>query len=298
MDLRKMGRLAPSVLALAVSCHLASFAGNNQGEEIAAPYHFSGAKSPDELADRIEKLLSHSTRGDLGRILSVRDSTAAIAAGWQRVRLTMPETKQDEWVVPDSLAISRFLGLIEGRFSVSVPKVWEETVRSITGYSRETVWFPARLDLLLLKRDIAEWRVEADRGNWLVTKGNYQIVLPAEDRAGPVENAVVELAESKTYVAMYGSSTIGYKLFAVDPTSRKVIWTSEVWGPSMVRPRGALILIREGGDWHFVTIRSSGDLVAVFGISGGAVYLEAFDSKTGENRCRFSTAYFKLVGQN
>jgi hypothetical protein len=39
-------------------------------------------------------------------------------------------------------------------------------------------------------------------------------------------------------------------------------------------------------------MRSTDETLVVFGISDNAVYVEVFDRLTGENRCRFSTAYF------
>jgi outer membrane protein assembly factor BamB len=88
---------------------------------------------------------------------------------------------------------------------------------------------------------------------------------------------------------LYGSPST-YRLFAVDQGTGKVVWSSKVWGSSKVWPRG--VIANSGPDWHFVSMRPSGGTLVVFGLSGTGIYVEAFDRKTGENRCRFSTAYF------
>jgi hypothetical protein len=51
----------------------------------------TSAKTPDQLADRIDGLLASRGRSDLDRMISAPDRTTAIAAGWERVRRTMPE---------------------------------------------------------------------------------------------------------------------------------------------------------------------------------------------------------------
>ena len=77
----------------------------NQKEETAG---LSQPGSPEELAARFGKLLLTSTRSDLDRLASISDCTAAMAAGWERVRRTMPETQQKAVVTPDSLALLVF----------------------------------------------------------------------------------------------------------------------------------------------------------------------------------------------
>jgi hypothetical protein len=81
----------------------------------------ASAGSPDELAERLDTLLSNCRRSDLDRLVVSSDGTAAVAAGWERVRRTLPETEDDP-VSPDMMAVSRFLGLVEGRLLISVPK--------------------------------------------------------------------------------------------------------------------------------------------------------------------------------
>jgi hypothetical protein len=252
----------------------------------------SGAGSPEELAGRLAKLLSASTRSELQRLVSVPDRTAAMAAAWERVRRTMPETEQVDVVTPDLLAVSRFLGLIEGRVGVPVPKAWEETVKSAVGRSQRNIWFPPRWDLALIGRSSGQWPLERDGAHWLVKKDSQSITLPAQDQVETFSDATVECAGESAYVGLYGSlPTSAYRLFAVNQGSGNVVWSCNVWGTSRIRPRG-VIVNTSGSDWHVANMRASGETLVVFGFSSRAVYLEAFDRKTGENRCRFSTAYF------
>jgi hypothetical protein len=265
-------------------------AGRLLEDKTESPPSLSRAGSPRELAVGISKLLSSSPRSELGRLASVPDCTTAMAAGWERVRRTMPETEQEDAVGPDLLAISRFLGLIEGRLHVPIPKTWEETVKSATGRGQRNIWFPPRSDLLLPERNF-EWLVERDGAQWLVKKDSQLIKVPAGNDLGPLSRARVECTRERAYVAVYGSLSDAYPLIAVDQANGKVLWSSKVWGTSKVWPRG-IIVNTSGSDWHVVTMRSSSETLVIFGFSSRAVYVEAFDRNTGENRCRFSTAYF------
>jgi hypothetical protein len=266
-------------------------AADEPGGKRADLVHLSGTRSPEELAARIAQLLSTSTRSDLDRLASAPDCTAAIAAGWERVRRTMPSTELEDVVPPDLLAITRFLGLIEGRLQVPIPKTWEETVKSATGHGQKNIWFPPRPDLALAARRGERWPLERDGAHWLLKNERRLIKLPAEAGLGLVSNATAECAGESVYVAVYGSLSDAYRLFALHQDNGQIMWSSKVWGPSKVWPRGVIVNI-SGSDWHVVTMRASDEMLTVFGFSGRAVYVEAFDRKTGENRCRFSTAYF------
>ncbi len=244
----------------------------------------SRVDSPRELATQINGLFSASPMGELDRLVSVPDGTVALASGWERVRRTMPEAKQEEVVSPDGHAISRFLGLVEGRVQIPIPEVWEATVKSAKAYSRRPIGFSYPK---LLKRPTTE-HLKRDGDQWIVKTGSQSIRVPVEDRLGPVDNAAVQFAGEMAYVALYGWPPIPYRLLAIDRGNGKVIWSSKVWGAGGLRDY-------EGQGWHVAEMRWAGETLAVFGISEGAAYIEVFDKKTGENRCRFSTAYFAAI---
>ena len=105
---------------------------------------------------------------------------------------------------------------------------------------------------------------------------------------GPVDDVAVHLETEAAYIALYGWPPIPRKLFAIDRASKKVIWSSKAWA------NGGLMSY-QGQGWHFAEIRSAGETISLFGISEGGAYVEVFDKKSGENRCRFSTSYFDVT---
>lgn len=256
----------------------------------------SGARSPEELVARISKLIVTATRSDLDSLVTVSDCTTSLAAGWERVRRTMPETEQEHVVVPDSMAVSRFLGLMEGRLHVPLPRTWTETLNSSAGHGQKSIRFRGGSDLAGAERSSGGWRVQRDGAGWLLKADRRVIKLPAEVVAlDPDSHGTIEFAHDRAYVAVYGSLPESkYKLFAIDPGTGKVLWSSDVRGTSRVWPSGVLVGY-SGNYWHVVTKRSSDETLVLFGISGEAVYIEVFDRKTGGNRCRFSTAYSSII---
>jgi hypothetical protein len=259
-----------------------------RGADKPGTVSLSGTGSPEALAKGIASLISASTRSELDRLVSVPDCTTALAAGWELVRRTMPETEQKDVVTPDLLAISRFLGLVEQRLRVPVPKTWAEALKSVAGYGQKDIWFQ-----LVQAGRKGDWRIKRDGAHLRVKRGIRSIKLPAGIVLEPASYATAECVGEWAYVAVYSALPDSrYTLFAIDQGNGKVRWSTTVWGTSRIRPRGVITVGYSGSDWHVVETRSSAETLAVFGFSGSAVYVEVFDRKTGENRCRFSTAYF------
>jgi hypothetical protein len=199
----------------------------------------------------------------------------------------MPEAEQHEVISPDGQAISRFLGLVEGRIQVPIPKAWEATVKSAKGYGQRAIWFsyPKRVE----RSSIEDWSLGRDGDQWIVKKDGQSIRVPVEVRLAPVEKAAVHLAAETAYVALYHSwPPTPYRLLAVHPGNGKVIWSAKVWAAGGLTDY-------DGDGWHVAELRLVGETLAIFGVSDSAAYIELFDKKTGKNRCRFSTAYFDAI---
>ena len=218
--------------------------------------------------------------------------TTALSAGWERVRRTMPENERQGVVVPDPLAVARFLGLVEGRIRIPIPNVWEEAVKSAKGRGQRDIRFD-RQYVRDKTSSSGRWLVERKGGDQLVTRGSELIKVPARDPELVMEAAVL-LDGDTAIVALYSPSSRPFRLVSIDRKGKKLNWTSEVWGPCTISPPG-LYQFSTGLDGHVVTIRSSDKTFAVFGCSVNGVYVELFDRMTGENRCRFGSAYFNTV---
>jgi hypothetical protein len=197
----------------------------------------------------------------------------------------MPKAKQQDLVRPDGLALWRFLGLVEGRIQTPIPAAWEAAVKSAKGSSRMAIWFSYPE---LIEGALKRSRPQRQAHEWIVEKDRLSIRVPVEDGLGPVDNVAVHVDTEAVYIALYGWPPIPYRVFAFDRASQKVIWSSKVWAA------GGLMNY-QGQGWHVAEMRLAGETLTVFGISEGSAYIEVFDKKTGENRCRFSTSYFDVT---
>ena len=91
-------------------------------------------------------------------------------------------------------------------------------------------------------------------------------------------------------------------LYALNSVNGTVEWSTRVWGASKAWTFPGIGLNEGGPGWIYVSVHSSRDMVVVCGHSNADVYLEAFDSKTGNNRfpiqyCVFShTLKVRIAG--
>jgi hypothetical protein len=241
----------------------------------------SRAQSPRELAIRINKSVSSAPTGDLHQLVTDPDCTVALAAGWERVWRTLPTEEQDEPVVPDEQVVARFLGLLEGRIRILIPKEWETAVKSVKARGGRKVAF-----------SVPEHREQPMPGHgflrgagnkWYVKTVGQLIKLPA-DAALYADHAVVDLSAERAYTALYTRFPYPYKLYATDRGTGEIIWSTLVWADGDWMGYG-------GAGWHLVMMRLAGDRIIMFGITFRSVYVEVFDIKTGKVLCRFSTTY-------
>jgi hypothetical protein len=246
------------------------------------------APSPDPaeggLGHDLETLLSTASTRELDRLVSAPDCTVALAAGWERVQRTVPEPK-NSMVTPDEREISRFLTLVEARIRVPLPKEWKAALKTARGdHHKELLCFITPELTGRARRPRAQVRREGDK--WLIEKDFRRIKIPLDSAFEQRDEVAVHLAGHTGYIAPYDWMPLPHRLFAVDRTTSRVLWSSEV--------RAAGLVMGSSGDCgqQVVTLSSTSETVAVFGIHSLVLYVCVFDRMTGERRCRFSTRYF------
>jgi len=245
--------------------------------------------SPGALVSWIRMAFPGESEEKIDLLATSADPTIALAAAWERARRSLVGVVSDEVVSPVSFEIGRFLGSVEARVGCPIPPVWEATVRSSVAADWGVVGdsFPNGFKQLAIdrKKALSERPLHREGNRWFVDYGSQSVMLPAEVGSGPVDFATVQSTPQAAYVALYGWLPIRYRLFAVDGSAANPAWSTNVWAD------GGLFDYT-GVHWHIVEIRASENEVAVFGSSTTAVYVEVFDKKSGENRIRFSSAYF------
>jgi hypothetical protein len=255
-------------------------------------------ETPEALAEAYCVLFRDATDEELRQLTAHPNSGLALAAGWERVRRTVPVARQKNIVCPDKCVLCRFLGLVEGRVQVPVPRVWCTAVEAAKSYGCSSIQFP----LLALQHDVEggyrvpgvncpvfpEGRVsvrrEGDRLLLTLNSRTWSLLDKGYGRPPPVRAL---LAKDRLFVAVYISAPAPFHLYALDSSSGDVIWSTKVWA------EGGFVDYTGVGS-HEVEMQVQGNCVVVFGVAGGAMYIETFDTSTGKNMWRFGTGYFRF----
>src|SRR6516164_3684172 len=93
--------LAAVGLCIAVSLLYTMVTGlDNPGVAANAELCVRRATSPQDLAKCVTRICSDRSISDLNELVSSAHCTIVLAAAWERVRRTMPDSKQHELCVP------------------------------------------------------------------------------------------------------------------------------------------------------------------------------------------------------
>jgi hypothetical protein len=164
--------------------------------------------------------------------------------------------------------------------------VWESAVKGGREYDKERPWLPK--SMIVLKAAPAERATfRKDGGHWIVKKGIHKVAVRAEGELKEVSDALdaaLEIVGETAYIAFHGLTGSSYPIYAIERTTGRVTWRSDVWAGGDLPDMG-------GSSVHVVFIRSAGDNLVLYGV-GMAAYIEILDRKTGDNICRLSTYYF------
>ena len=254
-------------------------------------------ETPWDLKEKIEKVFTRRlinrvfplTNKKIEKLETSADPTIALSAAWERVRRTIPKKESNQVYTPDKEAFDHFLQIVAERTETSIPDGWGAVVMSTTARHRGNIRFEqpdfvkeASETQLVLKGQQAS--IEKKLG-----ESANLLIEDLEDVAGfyptHVENGVL-------YIARYFYDPSSYQLLALDPKTTQAIWSSKVWAAEAG-------IINCGGiciPWHHAEFHTTEDTLVIFGVTDAGFYVEIFDKKTGENLCRFSSAYLRDVG--
>jgi len=249
------------------------------------------ANSTIELAESMDRILQASTE-KLNELIADKDCQVCLAAAWERVYRALPKEEREpetDRAAPNPFAMSRFLGLIEGRLGVNIPESWEAAFASVNISEQIYVSFPendtegADGEGAIQKASVV---LEQSKGHLIVKQGAEIWLLPSEDQW--VENASVALTDEHAYLAAYSQFPVHYRLYKLDRQTGNILWVARVWAD------GGLMSYT-GMGWHHVDLQVTTGTIVVFGISTVTAYVEAFDKRSGESRCRFGTRYLEFA---
>ena len=159
---------------------------------------------------------------------------------------------------------------------------------SANSYSRDNIWFPLHEETdapsSRLGNNAVSLRRKGDRV--IIRSENEEWLLRAQADVDFKPNVTVQSDGDYVFIAIYEWPPSEFAIYMLSRNTKEQIWTEEI--------RASRSVMGYTGDgWHSVEIRSSQNVVVVFGISGNAAYLEILNKKTGKSMCRFNSSYLQ-----
>jgi hypothetical protein len=281
-----------------------------QNTDNLGPPSTTGLLTPEPrgFAALIRHRLAKVRTQDLAALVADSNCSLALAAGWETVLRTTETKDPKEGDGLDESAISRFLGLVEGRLCVEIPEFWEHVFQTAEWRGHGDVVFTSDMEREMKERSqrprretpasrpittlptsaedatAAPVRREGDR--WIVTQGGRNWTVPADDGTGFAYKAAVLVDKDMTFAVVYGAHfpPVGRRIFALSQDGR-IVWTGYVWAD------GGL-LAYSGQHTYDMALRAGGSGITVFGMAGNLAHTEVFDRATGKPTCKFCTLYF------
>jgi hypothetical protein len=223
-------------------------------------------------------------------------TSASLDEAWDRIRRAIPEKegKESKREV-DGRLLQRFLGFLEGRLRVNLPKQWERSVGAARAFHRDNIVFDVdrkrrmirgthgfyldRQNKLNVRRNSAELVV--DRVSIGIPMDAYKR-LTAMKPTHRCSQLSVLVSGDRCFIANYANTGTPFFLLCLNRTSNEVEWQSEAKGSGV----GAYL----GVGSHAVYLAENDESIVAFGVEGISIHIEGFDKKSGRRQFWFSSA--------
>jgi hypothetical protein len=253
------------------------------------------AESSDDVAKSYKSLFKEVKREDLRKMQMDPEDSIAFHAAWELLKMDRESeltkkllmNKRDEVDVEsvEPAVIQRFLGFVEGKLGMELPKWWELFAIRARVYASGVWFYPAPKMSSIVK----DAKIRKTAGNYVVTQLGDSFTVKArilDSAPDPSDGGVAaSLDASRCFLASYDSDRgFSFPLICVDRNTEKLLWKARVWACDRKFSTGI--------GYHIVSLRVTKSRIVVFGADPGGMYIEAFDIKTGDNVLRFSTCWW------
>jgi hypothetical protein len=257
------------------------------------------AQSTDKrLRSELPMQTENESANQRQELMTGDDNSRALSAAWKAVRKAIKEPVMEgrRGVQPDGIALARFLGFVEGRLKVTLPKEWEDAVMTAECHrNRSDYWIflhegvgPYHLPEggIRTARNITLSRTD---GALVASSGNdaFRFDSALFKREGKTFSLNVLFDDERCYAVIHQDFIFRpYQIFCMHRPSGRLLWTADALNGAVLLPGGG----GSDADWHFTWLTLKNDTLYVFGASRSTTYVEGFSSTTGENQFRFSTS--------
>ncbi|ADG66849.1 hypothetical protein Plim_1006 [Planctopirus limnophila DSM 3776] len=246
-----------------------------------------GENDWDTFPDAASKVLLSSSVDELNDLEASDDISAQLFARWEKLCRRHGNSRD---LIGSVVGGSTFSGFVQGRLHCVLPDWWGRSFSD--RLNLETEAGAAKLARIGWQRT-GRFFHPLDT---TVEKVGHQLFVQMKGMTVPLDLSEVNPAAGiftlavakegpKCFVAVAGTWAFPYSIFCFDIDSKKLVWRQEVWCSSLAGASGISGI-------HLAGISVSDGVVASYGATCDATYIEGFEIATGSPRFRFSTAYF------
>ncbi|WP_131818457.1 hypothetical protein [Planctopirus hydrillae] len=241
----------------------------------------------DTFPDAASKVLLSSSVDELNDLEASDDITAQLFARWEKLCRRHGNSRD---LIGSVFGGSTFSGFVQGRLHCDLPDWWGRSFSE--RLSLETEAAAEKLAKIGWQRTgrffhPLDTTVEKVGHQLFVQMNGLTVPLDLSEVNSVSGDCTLAVAKEgpKCFVAVAGQWGFSYSIFCFDIDSKKLVWRQEVWCSSLAGASGIPGI-------HLAGISVSDGVVASYGATCGATYIEGFEIATGSPRFRFSTAYF------
>lgn len=219
----------------------------------------------------------------------------AIRSAWEQVTHTVPVKSGKKVYRPDRASLIRFIGFLEGRGRLNVPKWWSDSIIDSRANQRDNI-YPSYPKEYVYINPGPKWATAPRRTKIEKSKKGYLLKIDANSVRLPPkllkpEDAVIsplhisaKFSPTQCVVVIHDSVGYPFTLATIDRKSQKLLWKKRGWGCWSGGISGV-------GGWSRVQVTVQDDRIVVFGLASLGFYVEAYESKTGKNLFRVSNNF-------
>ena len=249
------------------------------------------SEDPFPFVGALKKLFALANTEELRELKADASESLALDAAWQLVLQSVSAKDAEEGKRINPLEIERFLGLVEGRLRVRLPRVWENAFASVrsAGPGRISLSRPVGEALALLT-DIGWVGFQTEL---IRTKSGYMLksatrtvdlgpdILSPELDKQSLPRTFAQYDHSLWYVVVFRNQPNNSSNLYCLEESGKLVWKANVYAEGAIDTGGLSLS-------PIISLTVTDSAVLAFGATSEA-YIEGFGKKDGKNLFRFST---------
>lgn len=238
-----------------------------------------------EVWDAYRGLFAAVHTDELGTLLRHQHASISLQAAWERAIGTLTDKEVEDGQRPHDQALNQFIGFVEGRTRMELPKWWSDFVLRGPVNAKQTWYDNAGQKFVSAPKGTT---VSVDNGHYTLQIANDTVVMPdailSKTDSGDLRCRMSGVFTPKhCFVAIHDDVGFPHNVACLDRATGKLIWLQKACGCWIGGASG----VHES--WVTVTVQD--DLVVIFGASWTGFYLHAFEATTGTSQFKMSTVF-------